>query len=90
MSKKLFLNSKLFIRNKELPICSNCIHFIEHINNYPYDSIPDDKKYGLCKKFGEVDFVTGEIQYDFAKQCRNDNNKCGKNASEYIGKNNNK
>jgi hypothetical protein len=84
--RRTFSTEKLFIKNKELPICSNCIHFIEHINNYPYDSLPDDKNFALCKRFGEIDVVTGNIQYDLAKQSRNDNNKCGLNASEYIYK----
>ena len=35
-----FCTEKIFIRNKELPICSKCLHFIEHTNNYPYDSAP--------------------------------------------------
>ena len=45
LSKK-FSTGKIFIRNKELPICSNCLHFIEHINNYPYDPVPSNEKYG--------------------------------------------
>ena len=81
------LNSgKIFIRNRELPICSNCLHFIEHTNNYPYDSIPSDEKYGKCKKFGEVNLVTGVIEYDFARTCRLDMNKCGNSGVEYTHK----
>ena len=72
-----------FIRNKNLPICVNCLHFIEHTNNYPYDPQPSDKDYGRCKKFGEVNVITGLIDYDFAKNCRDDNKKCGKTGSEY-------
>ena len=41
---------KTFIRNKCLPVCTNCVHFIEHINNYP--SLPQK---GKCKKYGEID-----------------------------------
>ena len=85
--KKIFSTGKIFIRNTELPSCFNCIHFIEHTNNYPYDSVPSDKEYGRCKKFGEVDLVTGLIEYDFAKNCRNDIKKCGKNGAEYNNKN---
>ena len=75
-----------FIRNKKLPICSKCVHFIEHKNNYPYDPIPSDKLYGRCNQFGEVDLVTGLIEYDFASICRNNDNKCGKFASHYVAK----
>ena len=78
---------KLFsIRNKNLPLCLNCVHFIEHTNNYPYDELPNDKHYGRCKKFGQVNFITGAIEYDFAKNCRDDIKKCGKNGLEYKDK----
>ena len=77
-------SGKGFIRNKELPICSNCVHFIEHTNNYPYDPIPSNAQYGKCNKFGEVNFVSGTIEYDLATDCRLNINKCGDFASEYT------
>jgi hypothetical protein len=52
-----FSTGKNFIRNEALPICSNCLHFIEHQNNYPYVSIPSYEKYGRCKKIGEVNMI---------------------------------
>jgi hypothetical protein len=64
----------------------NCIHFIEHTNNYPYDPIPSNTEYGRCKKFGEINMITGSVEYDYAKNCRNDDNKCGKQGSEYTEK----
>lgn len=39
LTRKLSIG-QFFIRNKALPICLNCLHFIEHKNNYPYDPIP--------------------------------------------------
>ncbi len=75
-----------FIRNKELPVCSNCLHFIEHTNNYPYDPIPSNEKYGRCKKFGEVDMVSGVIEYDLAINCRLNDSKCGHFGSEFNEK----
>lgn len=83
---KSFSTEKTFIRNKELPVCLNCLHFIQHENNYPYDPLPNDKTHGRCKKFGEVNIITGLIEYDFAKHCRDDNLKCGKTGSEYMQK----
>ena len=77
---------KNFIRNRALPICSNCLHFIEHTNNYPYDPIPSDKQYGRCKKFGQINMITGEIEYDLARNTRLDDNKCGQLGSEYTVK----
>ena len=63
---KIAFSVKNFIRNKELPICSKCLHFIEHTNNYPYDPIPSNERHGKCKKFGEMNIITGIIEYDLA------------------------
>lgn len=79
-----FSIGKIFIRNKELPICSKCINFIEHTNNYPYDPIPCDEQYGRCKKFGEVNMITGMLEYDLASNCRLNDSKCGKFGSEFT------
>ena len=76
----------IFIRNKKLPICLNCIHFIEHKNNYPYDSLPSDSLYGKCKQFGEVNIVTGTFSYEYARLCRDNDKKCGKYGSQYKPK----
>jgi hypothetical protein len=77
---------KIYIRNKELPICSNCLHFIEHKNNYPYDPIPSNERYGRCKKFDQVDMITGVIEYDLASNCRLNDSKCGKFGLEFNAK----
>jgi hypothetical protein len=84
--RRPIINVQGCIRNTELPICSRCLHFIEHTNNYPYDPLPSDRQYGECKKFGEMNLITGEIIYDLAKNCRSDVGKCGKNGSEYLDK----
>ena len=78
--------SSIFIRNQKLPICSNCIHFIEYKNNYPHDSLPSDSLYGKCNQFGEVNVVTGIVTHDFASMCRDNINKCGKYGSHYTPK----
>jgi hypothetical protein len=84
--KRTLFTGQIYIRNQELPICKNCVHFIEHTNNYPYDPIPCDKQYGKCKKFGEMNMITGAIEYDIATDCRLNVNKCGIFASEYSEK----
>ena len=81
-----FSTGKIFIRNKGLPICSNCLHFIEHTNNYPYDPIPSNEQYGRCKKFGEINMITGVIEYDLTKYCRLNDSKCGNMGSEFSKK----
>ena len=76
-----FINfGKIFIRNKELPICSNCLHFIEYTNNKPYDGY-------RCKKFGEMDLITGAIKYELAANCRLSDSYCGKIGSQYTAEN---
>ena len=84
--KTNFSTVNTFIRNKELPICLKCVHFIEHTNNYPYVPIPSNEQYGKCKKFGEVNMITGLIEHDLASDCRLNDDKCGKFASEYTKK----
>jgi len=73
--------SKILIKNKKLPICVNCLHFIEHTNNYPCN-----EQYGGCKKFGEVNLVTGVIEYVLARNYRVNDNKCGNLGLEYYKK----
>lgn len=84
--KRTLSIQKIFIRNKELPICSKCVHFIEHTNNYPYDPEPSDAYYGKCKKFGEINVITGQIMYDSARISRLDDSKCGHSGSQYTEK----
>ena len=80
-------SGKNFIRNRELPICSNCLYFIQHSKNYPpYDTTPSNKEYGRCNKFGEVNLITGDIEYDLAQNCRLNVSKCGNYGSEYTKK----
>ena len=80
----MYTLSRGIIRNSKLPICSSCLHFIEHTNNYPYDPLPSNDQHGKCKKFGEVNTVTGAVEYDGARECRVDASKCGKIGSEYT------
>jgi len=75
-----FSTGKFFIRNKELPVCSNCLHFIEYTNNNPFDG-------NRCKKFGEMDLITGAIKYDLAAVCRLNDSNCGKKGLHYTAKN---
>ena len=60
-----------------MPICSNCVHYIELENDYPYDG-------STCKKFGEMDVITGAIKYDLAAVCRLGDSNCGKKGLHYL------
>jgi len=87
MIKSILAITKVpILRNLKYPVCINCVHFIEHTNNYPYDPLPDSREFGKCKMFGEIDLITGTIEYDYAKNCRETSKKCGTNASCYEEK----
>ena len=79
-----------FIKNSDLPICGNCVHFInsfdsyakkgiqnspENKTNYFYDDVPIDNL-GKCKMFGKKNIVTGQIKYEYAENCRENKEKC--------------
>lgn len=74
-----------FITNKDIPICKNCIHFIEHKTNYPYDDPPTDEL-GRCSIFGIKSVVTGNIKYKLAELCRLNKDECGKNGNYFLQK----
>jgi len=61
--------SPSFIQPPTKKICKDCKHFIA-------DNIE-------CKKFGEMDSITGIITYESARRVRKDEKKCGKNAIEF-------
>jgi len=71
---------RFFIRNAELPVCSNCLHFIEYTNTNPFEGY-------RCKKFGEMNVTTGVIKYDLAAVCRLHDDMCGKKGLHYTAKN---
>ncbi len=79
-----FSSGKIFIRNKALPVCLDCVHFVKHSNNYSNDPFLRNERYGRCTKFGEVDMITGTIEYDLASTCRLNDSKCGKSGSEFT------
>ncbi len=77
--------TKQYIRNTENPSCVNCVNFVPEQTYYPYEPLPDDN-FGKCKKFGELNLVTGGIEYDMALNCRRDETKCGNKGLEYHRK----
>ena len=63
---KLFISSlplsKSSFINYNKKICKDCKHFIGNTTK--------------CSKFGDVDFVSGTVNYDYAESVRLSNNKC--------------
>ncbi len=56
-----------FIQNQYKPICCNCKFFIPNKNE--------------CRKFGDINIITGEYRYETAISVRNDEDKCGEYAN---------
>ena len=54
------------IKNQYKPICENCKFFIPNKNE--------------CRKFGDVNIITGEYTYESAINVRYDEDKCGEYA----------
>jgi hypothetical protein len=76
---------KVFIKNSDLHVCLNCLHFIRP-TELQKEYRDDYELYGRCKKFGKMNFITGEIEYCLARNCRLDDEKCGYNGEEYLKK----
>ena len=74
-----------YIKKLNYPICVKCAHFVlvgkGSINLTT--NLVDGGLFGKCKKFGEINNVTGKIIYDNASICRNDGYKCGKKGYFY-------
>jgi hypothetical protein len=56
--------------------CIKCKYFIKHWPHYS-DEPQDNSNYGRCQLYGNIDLVTGDKTYDYAKIIRNDESKCG-------------
>ena len=70
----VFVNSEKIIKNVNVKSCINCIY---------YKSIYDDYTFSKCKKFGEKNIISNEINYYYAESCRNDELKCGKEGKYF-------
>ena len=81
MFRPTYFLMKSFIQNIEYPFCVNCIHFLDHIGEYPYTRVNNIN--GRCKIFGKANLITGLIKYESAIDCRHDDDKCGIEGQEY-------
>ena len=71
------INSKVIINNKNIPVCRNCIHFSPNSVS-EFSSIISE-----CNKFADKDLKTDKIIFNYADNCRNDENKCGKDGKYF-------
>jgi len=72
-----FVNSKVIINNKNIPVCRNCIHFNPNSNS-DFSSI-----ISKCNKFADKDLKTDELIFNYADNCRSDESKCGKDGKYF-------
>lgn len=63
--------SKL-IKNINLPSCRNCIHYSASFYNNDFSS-----SLNKCTYFGTKNVQSDKVNYDYAENCRNDEEKCG-------------
>ena len=64
------------INNLQYPKCIKCKHFLS--------VKPHFRGMSKCYNYGTSNIVTGEIDYDFADTCRNDSDRCGLEAKDFI------
>ena len=76
---RILPTGKVFIKHSDLPICLHCLYFTRP-TELQKEYRDDYELYGRCKKFGKLNLITNEIEYDVARNCRLDDEKCG-----YIG-----
>lgn len=56
-------------------LCIQCKHFMKDWS--PYGEDLDHANYGKCKLFGELNLITGDNKYEYAKFVRNNQSQCG-------------
>ena len=78
--------SESVIRNIKYPNCVNCRHFIAYTNQFTLYPTHETNRYGRCKQFGEINVVTGQVNYDLACVCRDNAKKCGLEGQSYEEK----
>ena len=67
------------VKNANYPACFNCVHFIKYQDSNP----SNDEEFGLCKKFGKMNLVSGKIKHDYASHCRDNDKQCGEKGALY-------
>jgi len=70
------------IKNSNYPSCKSCAHFLYYIDEMGRGSY----EFSKCSRFGTQHVVSGEIKYDFAELCRNNQNKCNLTGNYYTAK----
>jgi hypothetical protein len=67
-----------FIHNNDALVCKKCIHYRKHVLK------PDFL--AKCSLYANKDLLSGKIKYQYAYKVRNDEEKCGINATYFEEK----
>jgi hypothetical protein len=83
--RKRFLSSTLLRDIVKNPICLDCSHYNEYKHPNPYDELYGGESYklGKCGLYGRQNVVTGQIQFEYAVVCREDDSKCGEKGKQF-------
>lgn len=76
---KYSITNKTFIKNKDLPLCKNCVYCIKP-SIFDFDT---SLYFSKCKLFGSKNLINGEIIYNFTSTCRDNEIYCGINGKYY-------
>lgn len=96
IDKSLAITNKLYhkqiIENSKTRLCIDCFYFYKV---YKDDKIDKDYKNdnkniifekSKCFKYGKIDIISGELQYEFAHNIRQLESKCGLKARNFEEK----
>ena len=95
-SINLFSKSNLYKNNNQPNFCVDCKYYIP---SYFLFGITTGKEFGKCKLYYDIkdydrDFLVTGIkkniikEYKYCSICRNNDDLCGKQGTQYINKNN--
>ena len=90
LKEPLVPSSPIFIKNAHCPLCVNCVHFLRGKPEWSTSQTTElmlSSRDALCKKFGHLDVVSGEVHLKYASTCREYDHLCG-NEGKYFNQNN--
>jgi hypothetical protein len=70
--EKVLISKLQFIRNAKLPVCLDCVYFVQGLKR--------------CSKFGDKDVVSGKISYVNAESARSIENMCSRKGIYFENK----
>lgn len=90
LKEPLVPSSPIFIKNAHCPLCVNCVHFLRGKPEWSTSPTTErmlSSRDALCKKFGHLDVVSGEVHLKYASTCREYDHLCGIEGKYFDQKN---